>query len=152
MTANRSHLAGLELALDEMHDMLDGSCEARLTRLIAEAQSAPEPVQGEAVKLQHMAVVEDGVLRWMTGRKIDNCELYAMPDFGRAPPLYTAAAKPDAELVALKDLLPALDNALEDLELHGRHSDQGYRKLKDWYRKVALITDRIEAKLAELQK
>jgi hypothetical protein len=38
----------------------------------------------------------------------------------------------------LKALLPDLGDALEDLELHGRHSDQGYRKLKDWYRKVAL--------------
>lgn len=44
----------------------------------------------------------------------------------------------------LKALLPALDDALEDLELHGRHSDQGYRKLKDWYRKAELITDRID--------
>lgn len=40
--------------------------------------------------------------------------------------------------VDLQKLLPELDEALEDLELHGRHSDQGYRKLKDWYRKIAL--------------
>ncbi|MGV8455413.1 hypothetical protein ACV34Z_32895, partial [Pseudomonas aeruginosa] len=39
----------------------------------------------EPIKLQHMAVAADGELRWMTGRKIDNCELYAMPDFGQAP-------------------------------------------------------------------
>ena len=38
----------------------------------------------------------------------------------------------------LQKLLPELGDALEELELNGRHSDQGYRKLKDWYRKVAL--------------
>ena len=38
----------------------------------------------------------------------------------------------------LQVLLPELDEALEDLEMHGRHSDQGYRKLKDWYRKVTI--------------
>jgi ssDNA-binding Zn-finger/Zn-ribbon topoisomerase 1 len=60
-------------------------------------------------------------------------------------------AEPDAELVELKVLLPALDDALEDLELHGQHSDQGYRKLKDWYRKAAVLTARIDAKLASLE-
>lgn len=36
--------------------------------------------QGDPVALQHMAVAEDGKLRWMTGRKMQGCELYAMPD------------------------------------------------------------------------
>ena len=59
--------------------------------------------------------------------------------------LYTHPADQVASGVAeLKALLPALDDALEDLELHGRHSDQGCRKLKDWYRKAELITDRID--------
>lgn len=44
----------------------------------------------------------------------------------------------------LKAMLPELDDALEDLELHGQHSDQGYRKLKDWYRKVAFAYQVIE--------
>ena len=52
----------------------------------AEAQ---QPATGKPVNLQHMAVAENGALRWMTGRKVQNCELYAMPDFGRAPTLYT---------------------------------------------------------------
>lgn len=52
-------------------------------------------------------------------------------------------------LRGLKALLPDLDEALEQLEMHGRHSDQGYRKLKDWYRKVALATKAIDAALAE---
>lgn len=38
----------------------------------------------------------------------------------------------------LQKLLPDLSDALEELEMHGQHSDQGYRKLRDWYRKVAL--------------
>lgn len=41
MQVKREHLAGLELALDEMHDMLDGSCETRLNRLIEQAKTAP---------------------------------------------------------------------------------------------------------------
>lgn len=42
-------------------------------------------------------------------------------------------------------LLPELDSVLEDLEIHGQHSDQGYRKLKDWYRKVDLACKAIDA-------
>lgn len=38
----------------------------------------------------------------------------------------------------LQKLLPGLSDALEDLEMHGRHSDQGYRKLQDWYRKMEM--------------
>lgn len=48
----------------------------------------------------------------------------------------------------LSQLLPELDDALEDLELHGCHSDQGYRKLKDWYRKTMLATRAIDAAMA----
>ena len=44
-------------------------------------------------------------------------------------------------------LLPELDSVLEDLEIHGQHSDQGYRKLKDWYRKVDLACKAIDAAL-----
>lgn len=36
--------------------------------------------QVEPVALQHIAVSEGGVLRWMTGLKMQDCELYAMPD------------------------------------------------------------------------
>lgn len=36
----------------------------------------------EPVSLRHMAVAENGVLRWMTGRKMQECELYALPDGG----------------------------------------------------------------------
>lgn len=61
---------------------------------------------------------------------------------------YEAYERVNAELKAeveglratadLQKLLPEVSDALEELELHGLHSDQGYRKLKDWYRKVGL--------------
>ncbi|WP_433886640.1 hypothetical protein [Pseudomonas vranovensis] len=66
--------------------------------------------QGEPVALQHMAVSEGGVLRWMTGRKMQDCELYAMPD-GSAirAKLYTHAdagevERLEAELAKLRKL------------------------------------------------
>lgn len=46
---------------------------------------------------------------------------------------------------SLLALLPELDEALEDLEIQGQHSDQGYRKLKDWYRKIDLACKAIDA-------
>lgn len=51
----------------------------------------------------------------------------------------------DRPVDQLRKLLPELDDALEHLEMHGQHSDQGYRKLKDWYRKVALACDAIDS-------
>ncbi len=56
-----------------------------------------------------------------------------------------------ALIKALKELLPDLDDALEDLEIWGRHSDQGYRKLKDWYRKILLSTKQIDSTLAAVK-
>jgi len=50
---------------------------------------------GEPVALQHVAVSEGGKLRWMTGRKMQECELYAMP-YGSAInfPVYTSQPAP----------------------------------------------------------
>lgn len=45
-------------------------------------------------------------------------------------------------------LLPELDDALEALELFGLHSDEGYRKLKDWYRKMLQAAKAIDAAMA----
>lgn len=53
------------------------------------------------------------------------------------------SSKADA-IEGMRKLLPELDDALEDLELHGLHSHQGYRKLKDWYRKMALSVKAID--------
>lgn len=64
-----------------------------------------------------------------------------------APP--AIPAQPDAALVdALEDLLSKLDGALKDLDLFGLHSDQGYRKLKGWYRKMMAATKAVDAALA----
>ena len=61
--------------------------------------STPQPTQvqpiaqaAEPVALDHIAAIEDGELRYMTGRKAPayDCELYAMPDGKRAPVLFTA--------------------------------------------------------------
>lgn len=66
-----------------------------------------------------------------------------------APAAPVVQTQPDAALVeALKDLMPNLDGALQDLELFGLHSDQGYRKLKDWYRKMLQATKAVDAALA----
>ncbi|WP_282372288.1 hypothetical protein [Pseudomonas sp. PS02290] len=68
-------------------------------------------------------------------------------DSGRRMGVKTALAERDqlkAEVEALRatvdlqKLLPEVSDALEELEMHGQHSDQGYRKLRDWYRKVEL--------------
>ena len=61
-------------------------------------QSAPaDKGQGEPVGLQHMAVAEDGKLRWMSGRKMQNCELYALPDGSAIRfPLYAERPAPVA--------------------------------------------------------
>lgn len=61
---------------------------------------APGDAQ-DVIKLVHLAVAEDGGVRFMTGRKlpdgIESCELYAMPDYGRAPAeLFRAPAAGDA--------------------------------------------------------
>ncbi|MFG8343408.1 hypothetical protein ACEOPV_05475, partial [Pseudomonas aeruginosa] len=88
-----------------------GRCEKERDAALARAAELEgklaELEKQEPIQLQHMAVAEDGELRWMTGRKIDNCELYAMPDFGRAPKLYAAP-------IAQADQLHALDKQCRD--------------------------------------
>jgi hypothetical protein len=80
----------------------------------ARAAIATRPAQTEQqpVKLQHMAYAEDGQLHWISGRKIDNCELYAMPDFGEAPDLYAAPVAQTAPLHVHENLRAALDQAM----------------------------------------
>ncbi|WP_122408963.1 hypothetical protein [Pseudomonas viridiflava] len=50
---------------------------------------------------------------------------------------------------SLQKLMPEVSDALEELEIHGQHSDQGYRKLKDWYRKVLLACRVIQSPMFE---
>jgi len=62
---------------------------------------AKDELQGQPLKLVHLAAAARGAVRFITGRKlpdgIESCELYAMPDYGRAPAeLYTAPNADDA--------------------------------------------------------
>lgn len=74
----------------------------------------------EPVKLDHIACIDDGELRYMSGRKAPDhdCELYAMPDGSSAPTLYPAAQL--AAVVQQRDeLLAAAKVALEAMESTG---------------------------------
>lgn len=76
-----------------------GDDETKTTHFIAGAIWARASLPaGEPVKLDHIACIDDGELRFMSGRKapVYDCELYAMPDGKRAPPLYAAPAQPAA--------------------------------------------------------
>ncbi|MNV15611.1 hypothetical protein D3C71_1063420 [compost metagenome] len=79
----------------------------------------------------HLAVAEDGGVRFMTGRKlpegIESCELYAMPDYGRAPAeLFRAPAAGDARVptinieAAAKALAECMDYSWAHMPEQGR--------------------------------
>ncbi|MCA8026528.1 hypothetical protein [Burkholderia cepacia] len=70
--------------------------DARTLHLLAASPvEQHEAAPADCVKLEHVAVAEDGgKLRWMTGRKPRDCELYAMPDGGRVPPTLYLSAQP----------------------------------------------------------
>lgn len=96
MKPNQSHLAGLELALEALQDARLWVGSAAVRKLIKQAQSAPEPVQGEAAACVYQWEFGNA---WMDtdekGAADARCEGY------KTRTLYTAAAKPDAELVEL---------------------------------------------------
>lgn len=104
MTATREHLAGLELAFKQVNS--DGGFdEESLLRLIAEAQSTPEPVQGEAVACWIKSSVP-GADIVVLGNPADIHQAATDTKI----PLYTSAAKPDAELVELlRSKFPRID-------------------------------------------
>lgn len=108
MTPNQSHIAGLELALAELSTYCAGTKADAvyvLAPLITQAKAAPEPVQGEAVEPFAWAEFdgEGGHDLRLYENNEDfqreyvkrNGDKYASWVF----PLYTAAAKPDAEPV-----------------------------------------------------
>jgi len=66
--------------------------------MLMQARAIRPAQAGQPARLQHMAYAEDGRLYWSSGRKVDNCELYAMPDFGRAPDV--CVAQTEQQLVA----------------------------------------------------
>ena len=63
------------------------------------------------VTLDHIACVDNGVLRFMTGRKAPahDCELYAMPNGKAAPKLYTLPGAQNVPAVPAKSLKPVID-------------------------------------------
>lgn len=76
MTATRKHLAGLELALERWNDGGHAIQYGKLlSELIEQAQSAPEPVQGEAVEVvAHVATMGFGQhYASGIGEPIDRC-------------------------------------------------------------------------------
>lgn len=88
-------------------------------KLADEARAAASPT-AEVVRLEHVATAEDGgKLRWMTGRRPRDCELYARPDGGRVPATLYATPQPaqaDAPAEArepLNEVLFGNDEALE---------------------------------------
>lgn len=82
---------------------------------------------GEPVELQHMAVAEDGKLRWMTGRKMQNCELYAIPD-GSAIRSKLYAEHPAPVSVELPELESALEAWWESDGQYCRAGGGSYEK------------------------
>jgi hypothetical protein len=138
MTATREHLAGLELALDRWNDGGPAiQYGTLLAELIEQAQSTPEPVQGEAVawrmwngktwRFCYSALhgkrgweplytaaltAPHGIDQTLTNSQCACGDEYAANSYGAGfmaanngvcenCDAYTAAAKPDAELVAL---------------------------------------------------
>ena len=127
MTHNQKHI-------EELQRIAQGcSCEVTtdaLDRLIAQAQAAPEPVQGEAVDLLELVRLNDeeskphgiGAAYW--NNAVVTCQA-VIRDHAMA------AAKPDAELVALL------------AECRKRLIDNGAD---------GVLRGQIDAKIAELRK
>lgn len=63
-----------------------------LEGLLVRASHGQAPAWATPVHLDHIACIDGGELRYMTGRKAPayDCELYAMPNGGSAPQLYAA--------------------------------------------------------------
>ncbi|WP_141218017.1 hypothetical protein [Bordetella genomosp. 6] len=115
---------------DPMNQVHPGPLEG-IDRIPAAPGSPASAAPGDAsgpIKLVHLAVAEEGGLRFITGRKlpdgIESCELYAMPDYGRAPaelflapaavdtpPRFTISASDRFELTGAVGLLRGYDCA-----------------------------------------
>lgn len=102
----------LRYALDHLASVSPLELRALLDKEVDGDSHAPKH-QGEPVALQHMAVSEGGVLRWMTGRKMQDCELYAMPD-GSAirSKLYAEQPAPVSALITDEQILETMRPAM----------------------------------------
>lgn len=149
MTATREHLAGLELAINELRKagVKSGTLPHMvLTNLTDQARSA-EPVQGEAVEVVAWRIKGDSSSPSImtNGAALFNERNYPGSLAGREPLMTVtqhnrimAAAKPDAEL--LRQCM-----AEELATWKGDYRGPVGRALHD-------LQQRIDAKLAELQK
>ena len=63
-----------------------------LAAIAAQAQPAAKALS-ERFALQHVAYADEDGLHWLSGRHVENCELYAMPGYGNAPALYMHPAE-----------------------------------------------------------
>lgn len=54
--------------------------------------------------------------------------------------------------INMPKLLDSLSEALEELELHGRHSDRGYQRLRAWYSEMRRVTRVVDAALSQQGK
>ncbi|KAK50234.1 hypothetical protein [Bordetella bronchiseptica] len=117
---------------------------------------APVPI-----KLVHLAVAEEGGVRFMTGRKlpdgIESCELYAMPDYGRAPAaLFRAPAAGDAR-DALRELVECdnLKKRIASMQVCALETDDDVQELdammSDLARRQPAAWDAARAALAAQQ-
>lgn len=115
-----------------MHEMHAAANPAAVLELISKTEE-------DAMHMRAFGEVMRSQTEQIDQLKAENTDLYATLQAAKGE---IERLKGECEALRatsdLKALLPDLGDALEDLELHGRHSDQGYRKLKDWYRKVAL--------------
>ncbi|MBR8136881.1 hypothetical protein [Burkholderia cenocepacia] len=77
--------------LEHTAGFLHATAATALRKLLAASPVERPAAAPNPVVLEHVAVAEDGGrLRWMTGRKPRDCELYAAPDGCHAPFLYVA--------------------------------------------------------------
>ncbi|MCG0582126.1 hypothetical protein L6Q82_29570 [Burkholderia cenocepacia] len=75
--------------LEHTAGFLHATAATALRKLLAAAPVEQPAAAPKPVVLEHVAAAEDGGrLRWMTGRKPRDCELYAAPDGCHAPFLY----------------------------------------------------------------
>lgn len=147
MTATREHLPGLELALDQVGEIHTGEAYEIIYRLYKEAQSAPEPVQGEACpgcesqNVIHLMHCKDCETDYAGADQVNRNAAISRANM--------AAAKPVAELVELlrdarSDLAAYIDEAYPQFMLEYPHNQRKHAADME-------IVHRIDAKLAELQ-
>ena len=85
-------LKTIRAALDILRGAVGHEENVHTADIALAALTQLEAMVGEPVQLDHIACIDGGELRYMTGRKAPayDCELYAMPDGKRAPNLYAA--------------------------------------------------------------